>query len=94
MLDETLRARKDMFDSQRKVMNSKDEDYGLTIPEGISFQTMTSGDRNDTAETMPHFDMIKETLKKKARDPLATLEDRLAAQTSLRLTYREIVELI
>jgi hypothetical protein len=66
-----------MFDSQRKVMDSKDEDYGLTIPEGISFQTMTSGDPNSTA---PQPDTIREILRAKIKDPSADMADRQVTQ--------------
>jgi hypothetical protein len=79
-----------MFDPQRNVMNNKDEEYGLTIPEGISFQTMTSGDPNSTA---PQPDTIREILRAKVKDPSADMADRQAAQQVLRLSYNERLEI-
>jgi hypothetical protein len=66
-----------------------EENYGLTIPEGIAFQTMTSGDANDTCETKPHFDVVRQKLRDKVLDGSADLADRLAAQQTLRLSYNE-----
>ena len=66
-----------------------DEDYGLTIPEGIAFQTMTSGDVNDTCESKPHFNVIREKLRAAARNPDLPEEERQAAREVLRLSYNE-----
>jgi hypothetical protein len=66
-----------------------DENYGLTIPEGIAYQTMTSGDINDTCESKPHFDVVRQKLRDKVLDGSADLADRLAAQQTLRLSYNE-----
>jgi hypothetical protein len=46
-----------------------EEKYGLTTPEGIAFQTMTSGDVNDTCESKPHFNVVREKLRAAARNP-------------------------
>jgi hypothetical protein len=64
-----------------------EENYGLTIPEGISFQTMTSGDVNDTCESKPHF--VREKLRAAARNPDLPEEERQAAREVLRLSYNE-----
>ena len=66
-----------------------DEDYGLTIPEGISFETMTSGDRNDTAESLPHVNVVRERLRAAANNSALPEADRNAAREVLRLSYNE-----
>jgi hypothetical protein len=45
-LEKLTRPSKNPTDRNGKPMS--DEDYGLTIAEGIAFQTMTSGDPNST----------------------------------------------
>jgi hypothetical protein len=66
-----------------------DDNYGLTIPEGIAFQTMTSGDVNDTCETKPHVNVVREKLRAAARNPDLPEEERQAAREVLRLSYNE-----
>jgi hypothetical protein len=66
-----------------------DDNYGLTIPEGIAFQTLTSGDVNDTCESKPHFNVVREKLRAAARDPDLPETERQAAREVLRLSYNE-----
>jgi hypothetical protein len=69
-----------------------DDNYGLTIPEGIAFQTMTSGDRNDTCESLPHFNVVREKLRAAANNPELPEVERQAAREVLRLSFNERVE--
>jgi len=66
-----------------------EESYGLTIPEGIAYQTMTSGDRNDTCESLPHVNVVREKLRAAARNPDLPEVERQAAREVLRLSYNE-----
>jgi hypothetical protein len=66
-----------------------DDNYGLTLPEGIAFQTMTSGDRNDTCESKPHVNVVKEKLRAAVRNPDLPEVERQAAREVLRLSFNE-----
>jgi hypothetical protein len=63
-----------------------EENYGLTIPEGIAFQTMTSGDPNSTA---PQPNVIRDILRAKVMDKTADIVDRQSAAEVLRLSFNE-----
>jgi len=70
-------------------MNNKDEEYGLTIPEGVAFVTLHHGDKNDTCETLPHVNVVREKLRAAANNPDLPEADRNAAREVLRLSYNE-----
>jgi hypothetical protein len=63
-----------------------DENHGLTIPEGIAFQTMTSGDPNSTT-SQPN--VIRDILRAKVMDETADMVDRQSAAEVLGLSYNE-----
>jgi hypothetical protein len=53
------------------------------VPRGIT------ADPNDTCQTIPHTDVIRERLRAGAKDEKASPEDRAAATVALRVMYRE-----
>ncbi len=65
------------------------EDYGTTVPEAIGIQTMHHGDRNDTCESLPHVNVVRERLRAAANNPELPEADRQAAREVLRLSYNE-----
>jgi hypothetical protein len=65
------------------------DDYGTVIPEGLSFQTMTSGDINDTCESKPHVNVVREKLRAAANNSELPEAERQAAREVLRLSFNE-----
>jgi hypothetical protein len=59
------------------------------IPALASFQTMHHGGVNDTCESKPHFNVVREKLRAAANNPELPEEERQAAKEVLRLSYNE-----
>jgi hypothetical protein len=59
------------------------------IPPPIGIQTVHHGDINDTCESKPHVNVVREKLRAAARNPDLPEEERQAAREVLRLSYNE-----
>jgi hypothetical protein len=63
--------------------------YELEIPPPVGIRTVHHGDVNDTCETKPHVNVVREKLRAAANNPELPEVERQAAREVLRLSFNE-----